>query len=72
MSYELKIVAYEVLGRLHYVVSVRKTSAPGSGPERPRAIVNGDMSMPDTEDDELWALAVADEISAAVKMALKR
>lgn len=72
MSYELKIVAYEVMGRLHYVVSVRQSSGPLEGPHRPRAIVNGDMSMPDTEDDELWALAVADEIAAAVKMALRR
>lgn len=70
MSYELKIHAYEVMGKIHYAVSYRTQEEGVSVNPRWRVLLNGDMEMRDVADIEVWARATVKELCQGLERAL--
>ena len=70
MSYELKVHAYDVMGKIHYAVSYREQEEGVSEQPRWRVLLNGDMEMRDCVDAEVWARATVEELCRGIEMAL--
>ena len=70
MRYELRIQAVDVVGRIHYTVSLLEQEDQLSVSPRPQCLLNGDMAMPETTDPLEWSKAVARELAHGIETAL--